>query len=155
VNADRLAYELGIDAYLAAQMANNMREDLVRQQESFAFETVLSDPVGDKVGFLKRSSENGYNVVLCYIGLASADLSAERVAMRVTQGGHDVPDEKIASRLPRTLANLKAAIAHLPRVLVYDNSDLAQPYRQVGVFENGVALEIANPLPIWLGDLLS
>lgn len=155
VNADRLAFELGVDPYSAAQMANNLREDLVRLQENFAFETVLSDPAGDKVSFLKKTSESGYNVVLCFIGLANTDLSTERVAMRVTQGGHDVPDEKIVNRMPRTLANLKLAIAQLPRVLVFDNSDLAQPYRQLGAFKNGIPTELASPLPSWFSDLLS
>jgi predicted ABC-type ATPase len=132
-----------------------LREDLARLREDFAFETVLFDPFGDKVDFLKKTSESGYNVVLCFIGLADVNLSTERVAMRVSQGGHDVPDEKIQSRLPRTLANLKLAIVELPRVLVFDNSDLAYPYRQIGVFENGIAIELAKPLPSWLSDFLS
>jgi predicted ABC-type ATPase len=154
VNADRLANELEIEPYLAAQMAKNLREDLVRQRESFAFETVFSDPVGDKLGFLRKTSESGYRAMLCFIGLASAQLSVERVAMRVSQGGHDVPDEKIASRLPRTLINLKSAIAQLPSVLVFDNSDLAHPYLRLAVFENGVALDFTDPLPKWFRELL-
>jgi len=36
--------------------------------------------------------------------------------MRVSQGGHDVPLEKLITRFPRTLANLKAALQALPRV---------------------------------------
>jgi len=63
--------------------------------------------------------------VLCFIGLSSARRSAERVAMRVSQGGHDVPTDKLKSRFPRTLANLKGAIRTLPHVLVFDNSNLA------------------------------
>jgi len=64
---------------------------LVAQGESFVFETVFSDPVGDKLKFLRRASTRGYTVVLCFIGLASPELCDERVAMRVLQGGHDVP----------------------------------------------------------------
>lgn len=155
VNADRLAHELAIDPYAAAQVAAGLRDELVRQGESFAFETVFSDPVGDKLGFLKRTAESGYTVVLCFIGLASPDLSMERVAMRVSQGGHDVPDEKIVSRFPRTMANLKSAMEMLPHVLVYDNSDLTQPYRQIAIFENDEAIEFTVPRPTWFTEQLS
>jgi predicted ABC-type ATPase len=150
VNADELARELGIDAYEAARVASRVREALVQQRESFVFETVFSDPVGDKLDFLKRLIALGYTVVLCFIGLESAELSEERVAMRVLQGGHDVPAEKLAARFSRTLQNLRRAIRELPHVIVFDNSDLQSPFRRVASFENGAAVEIANPLPAWL-----
>ncbi len=59
--------------------------------------------------------------------------------MRVLQGGHDVPNDKLVARFPRTQANLTRAIHSLPHVLVYDNSDLASPFRQVGEFRRGQA----------------
>jgi predicted ABC-type ATPase len=65
--------------------------------------------------------------------------------MRVSQGGHEVLDDKLRSRFSRTLANLQAAIAQLPDVLIYDNSDLNVPHRQVTVFE--IANWIANVYP--------
>ena len=49
VNADVLAKEFEISAYEAADVAKHLRQELSRQHESFAFETVFSDPVGDKV----------------------------------------------------------------------------------------------------------
>ncbi len=99
VNADDLARELEVDAYEAAEVAKQLREVLVAQGESFVFETVFSDPVGDKLEFLRRASARGYTVVLCFIGLDSPELCDERVAMRVLQGGHDVPTEKLVARL--------------------------------------------------------
>ena len=54
VNADDIARELGISAYEAAQIAGALRRELVRQRESFIFETVFSDPVGEKLAFLVR-----------------------------------------------------------------------------------------------------
>ena len=154
VNADVLAREMDIDAYAAARLADVIRQELVKRQESFAFETVFSDPVGDKVAFLKRAAESGYTVVVCFIGIAGPDVSEDRVAMRVSQGGHDVPRDKLRSRYPRTLANLKLAIQQLPHVLIYDNDDLSQPYRQVAVFEQGRLLASGEPIPEWLRPLL-
>jgi len=46
------------------------------------FETVFSDPVGDKVAFLEEAARCGYVVVLCYIGLTGPDQSMQRVAIR-------------------------------------------------------------------------
>jgi predicted ABC-type ATPase len=153
LNADHLARELEIDAYAAAAIAGELRRALVEQRESFAFETVFSDPVGDKLRFLQETAAAGYTVVLCFIGLASWTLSDERVAIRVSQGGHDVPREKLESRFPRTLANLRSSLSALPHVLVFDNSDLAAPYRLLAAFENGIAVETADDIPDWFGKL--
>lgn len=154
VNADVLASELGLDPYLAAQMADRVRRRLVAERESFVFETVFSDPVGDKLRFLKEAAAAGYTVALCFVGISGPEISEERVAMRVSRGGHDVPNEKLASRFPRTLANLKQAIRTLPFVLVFDNDDLRSPFRQVAAFENGQTITLARPSPAWLAALL-
>jgi predicted ABC-type ATPase len=150
VNADVLAAELGVSAYEAAAAAGKVREALVDQNESFVFETVFSDPVGDKRAFLQKAAAAGYTVVLVFIGLSSAELSEERVAMRVLQGGHDVPSEKLHSRFGRTRENLRHAIREVPHVLVYDNSDLNHPFRKVAEFDHGKAVEVSEPLPAWL-----
>ncbi len=125
--------ELAVAPYNAARLTDALRRALIERGESFVFETVFSDPVGEKVAFLEEVVQRGYVVVLCYIGLSSPDQSAQRVAMRVSQGGHDVPDDKLGSTFPRTLNNLLAAIARLPHVLFYDKSDLNVPYRQVAI----------------------
>lgn len=150
VNADDIARALDIDAYEASALAGKLRDELLRQGESFVFETVFSDPHGDKIAFLERAAERGYTVVLCFIGLSSAELSDERVAMRVTQGGHDVPPDKILARYPRSLENLRRSIELLPYVWVYDNSDLRTPFRKVAEFERGQRVKAYPPLPAWL-----
>jgi len=154
VNADVLARELNLDPYAAARLADALRRQLVDQRESFVFETVFSDPVGDKLTFLKEVATTGYNVVLCFIGISGPEVSEERVAMRVSQGGHDVPAEKLVSRFPRTLSNLKTAIRDLPHVWIFDNDDLRTPFRQAAVFENGQRVALNEPVPEWLAPLL-
>jgi predicted ABC-type ATPase len=149
-----LAAELSVGPYEAARLADALRKALVERGESFVFETVFSDPVGEKVAFLEEAARSGYVVVLCYIGLSGPDQSAERVAMRVSQGGHDVPDEKLQARFSRTLANLRTAIARLPYVLTDDHSDLEVPYRQVAVFVRGQPRQLQEPIPEWLRSLL-
>jgi predicted ABC-type ATPase len=151
INADVLARELEIDAYKAAEAAAAIRASLAKMRESFIFETVFSDPVGEKLDFLLDAHAGGYTVVLCFIGIASPEVSNERVAMRVSQGGHDVPVEKLMARFPRTLANLHAAIEKLPHVLVFDNGDLRTPFRQVAAFQEWkLAWSPKKALPAWM-----
>jgi len=154
VNADDIARELDASPYEAAAIADALRRELVRQGESFIFETVFSDPAGDKVAFLHEAMAAGYNVVLCFIGISSFETSEERVAMRVSQGGHDVPSEKLAARYPRILANLKAAIQTLSVVLVYDNDNLAVPFRKVAEFDRGTAINLSDPMPPWMDGVM-
>jgi len=154
LNADLLASELEVDAYEAARMAGALRAELVRQRESFIFETVFSDPVGEKLAFLRGAAQAGYAAVLCFIGIADASTSEQRVAMRVAQGGHNVLTEKLIARFPRTLANLAAAIRVLPCVLIFDNDDLRMPFRIVSVFLDGHQSQSNKPVPPWLQPIL-
>jgi len=154
VNADALALELGVDAYRAAQLADGVRRQLIEQRESFIFETVFSDPVGDKIGFLKEAESLGYAVALLFIGIDSEELSDQRVAMRVSKGGHDVPADKIVERYARVMRNLQRALVQLANVRVYDNSDLKNEYRLVAVKQDGGPVAVLEPVPAWLRGLL-
>ncbi len=155
VNADLLARELCLDPCEAAGVADALRRELVRQRESFVFETVFSDPSGDELAFLREAVNAGYSVVLCFIAIPGPETSEERVAMRVSQGGHDVPTEKLVARFPRTLANLRTALRQIPEVWIFDNSDLRAPFRQVAVFQNGRRVSSLGTLPYWLQPLLT
>ncbi len=140
INADDLAAEMGVGAYEAAELAAALRASLIDQGESFAFETVLSDPVGAKVDELANASRRGVHVVMLFIRIDSPATSKQRVAMRAMQGGHDVPDAKLEDRFARTLANLERAIAVLPEVVIFDNTDFAHPFRLEAVYQSGKRL---------------
>ena len=150
VNADDLARALDLEPYEAARAADAIRRSLLARRESFVFETVLWDPVGEKVGSLREAATAGFTVVLCFIGIDDVATSHARVAMRVSQGGHDVPAHELDARFRRTLANLERAIRGLPHVVVFDNSDLRTPYRRVATFAHGVLTERVPDLPDWL-----
>lgn len=154
VNADVLAEALNLDAYAASGLADDLRRKLVVRRESFVFETVFSDPVGDKLEFLKSTEKAGYFVFLIFIGIASPELSGDRVEMRVSQGGHDVPEDKLVERYPRTMKNLKRAFVEIANVWVYDHSDLDVGYRLVATRENGRDVELHGSTPDWLQALL-
>jgi len=152
--ADTLAEAFRLDAYAAAAEVARLRDRLIEERRSFITESVFSDPVGDKLSFLKEVERSGYTVALFFIGIENPEVSDQRVAMRVLKGGHDVPADKIIERYPRVMNNLKHALKELSNVRVYDNSDLKTPYRLVAVRENGLGIELHEPTPEWLRVLL-
>jgi predicted ABC-type ATPase len=154
VNADQLALSLELDPYAAASQADAIRRQLLAQRESFIFETVFSDPAGEKLDFLKEAERFGYIVLLIFIGISSPEISDQRVAMRASSGGHDIPSNKLIERFPRTLKNLKKALIELSNVWVYDHCDLEVGYRLVAIKENGKKIELREPTPEWLRVLL-
>jgi predicted ABC-type ATPase len=158
VNADRMARALRsaepdatadeIDRRGFTQ-AETLRGAFVEAALSFCTETVFSDPAGAKLGLLERARRRGFAIFLVFIGLESAMLSIARVMQRVREGGHDVPNEKLQARFPRTLANLKAAIPMADDALVFDNSSADTPYRLVAVYARGDLVASHPPIPAW------
>ena len=152
INADVIAKDERIDAYAAANEAELKRAHFVRFRQSFIFETVLSDPVGDKVAFLKRAASDGYDVTMIYIGIPSWEFSDRRVYQRTLQGGHDVPTDKIKSRYERSLKNLARAIGELQHLHVFDNSGTR--HRLIARYEDGVQSYLTSDIPEWFAKVL-
>jgi predicted ABC-type ATPase len=155
INADLIAAELAVAddetrARRAAELAAQAREAMISHRLSFITETVLSDPIGDKVAKFAAARDLGYFLDVHFIGLASPQLSQARVIDRVSRGGHDVPDERIFGRYPRTLQNLARLLDVADRLSIYDNSELNRPHRLVALLERGLLERLADPLPQWL-----
>jgi predicted ABC-type ATPase len=112
-------------------------------------ETVFSDRKGTKLEELRDAQRQGYAVVLIFIGIVSRELSEARVQGRVAHGGHDVQRELIRERFPRTLANLRRALAFVDVALLLDNSSADEPYRWVATWEGGKPVQEAVALPAW------
>jgi predicted ABC-type ATPase len=137
----------------AFREADRLRTALVEARLSFCTETVFSDPAGARLRFLRRARTRGFVVFLVFIGLENPLLSVARVKQRVAHGGHDVPDEKLHARFPRTLANLKAAIPIVDEAFLFDNSSYDTPYRPVAVYRAGAVVTQHPPLPGWTRGL--
>ena len=126
VNADFIARdEFGDwnspDAVLkAAIRAAEVREQCLKEGRNLAFETVLS--MADKVEFIQRARDAGFFVRLFFVGTDDPSINAKRVALRVMEGGHEVPIGKIIARYTRSLANCSVAARIADRAYIYDNS---------------------------------
>jgi predicted ABC-type ATPase len=102
---------------------------------------------------MRHAGALGFKVNLLFVGLAQAELSSNRVALRVTHGGHDVPADDVARRFGRILANLPAAIDAAERAVVLDNS--GRRPRLLMVAEAGRPPRIARNPPEWLRTALA
>ena len=126
VNADLIAAGLSPFApERAAIQAGRIMLDAIGQHvirlESFAFETTLSG-----LGYarqLPQWRQLGYRVDLLFLSLPSADMAVQRVAERVRQGGHDIPEATIRRRF--TSGRRLFAEVYQPLVdkwVLYDNA---------------------------------
>jgi predicted ABC-type ATPase len=124
VNADVIARDRWPDnpevhSYDAAKIAATIRDALVTQGESFIAESVFSHP--SKLELLDRAHRAGYVVVL-HVVLVPIELSVARVAERVIEGGHSVPEAKIRDRFTRLWPLVADAIGRADHATVYDNT---------------------------------
>lgn len=93
----------------------------VRSGSSFAFETTLSGH--SYAQMIPRWRAEGYNVKLIFLNLPTPDLAVARVAARVKQRGHDVPESVIRRRFASGLRNFREVYCPLVnRWEWYDNS---------------------------------
>jgi predicted ABC-type ATPase len=136
INADLIAAGLSpFQPNLAAIRAGRlMLEELDRysaEGRSFAFETTLSGLTYVRRIAVWRAA--GYNVKLIYLGLSSPDEAVNRVARRVSQGGHDIPESTIRRRFAAGLKNFLEIYRHrVDYWLWLDNSSLRPVLKKEG-----------------------
>jgi len=81
-------------------------DECVGAGHSFAFETTLSG-----MAYLKKIAvwqARGYQVKLWFLSLSKDDIAVSRVARRVLQGGHNIPENVIRRRFKAGLENFHA-----------------------------------------------
>jgi predicted ABC-type ATPase len=151
VNADVIAQGLaGFDPESAALEASRIMltrlRALAERWTDFAFETTLA--ARSYAAWLRELRETGYAIHLVYIWLVSADLAVARVAERVRQGGHNIPEATIRQRYDRSLQNFFGLYRPLADTWrVYDNSGQAN-YRLIAAGETTTTERVVDEL-VW------
>lgn len=127
INADEIAKGLSPFqpekvAFEAGRIMLNRINQLLNEEESFAFETTLATKIY-KHKIIEAKSK-GYNVTLLFFWLQNVELAKERVKIRVSEGGHNIEPEVIERRYLNGINNLFEI--YLPLVdgaLIFDNSN--------------------------------
>lgn len=101
VNADEIAKGLSpfnpeSVAIEAGRIMLGRINHLITQHKTFAIETTLSTRT--YTALIHRAHDSGYQVVLLFFWLASPEIAMERVAQRVSEGGHNIPTDTIVRR---------------------------------------------------------
>lgn len=158
VNPDNIARDVFGDwnapaaVLAAAQKAAEIRTKCLAERCSLAFETVLSTP--DKIDFVRQAKAAGYFIRVFFVGTDDPSINAKRVALRVMQGGHDVPIPKIISRFSRSLANCAIAASLADRLYLYDNSVDEAPARLLLRTSEGRPVKAYGPLNQWAVEII-
>ena len=138
VNADEIARGLspfnssGV-AFQAGRIMLERLKLLLDESQSFSFETTLSGL--SYLSFIKKAKQKGYGITFFFVYLNSINLAKERVALRVSKGGHTIPDNVIERRYHKGLHNFSLYAKEADDWYIYDNS--GSNYELVASRENG------------------
>lgn len=126
VNADLIAAGLSplkpeLAALRAGRLLLSELDRLALARLDFAFETTLSGLV--YAARIREWKSAGYRIEIVFLKLSSVRLAVRRIADRVRQGGHDVPESDVRRRFHRGWANFQSTYRALADAwAVYDNS---------------------------------
>lgn len=108
VNADAIAVGLSpfnpeSMAIMAGRLMLQRIDDLLERGESFAVETTLATRSYSRL--VQRAHQQSYRVSLVYFWLESPEVAIQRVALRVSEGGHNIQENVIRRRYSAGLKN--------------------------------------------------
>lgn len=137
------------NSYLASVLADAIRRELLDEGKTFTFETVMSSR--DKVDFMREARDRGYRVYLYFVATKDPEINVDRVKIRVSQGGHPVPEDRIRERYTRSIGLLTEAAGTANRAYVFDNS--ADKHKLLVQVIDGESMEIeAGAMPRWFTE---
>lgn len=126
INADEIARGLApihpeSMSLTASKLMLKRFKELLEANKNFAFETTASGK--NYIKHLEEAQANGYEVHLMFLWLYSPDLAVQRVAHRVEQGGHYIPEGTIRRRYYAGIKNLiKYYLPLSDTAIILDNS---------------------------------
>ena len=133
VNADEIArglspFNVEKVAIQAGRLMIQRIEELLAEGEAFAIETTLA--TRSYVNLVKRAKKSGYSVQLIFFWLNSPELAIQRIAERVGNGGHNIPENVVRRRYVSGISNLfNLYIPIVDTWVIIDNS--TQPRQMV------------------------
>jgi predicted ABC-type ATPase len=126
VNADEIArgispFQPESAAIEAGRVMLKRIRDLIELRADFAFETTLS--TRSFVVIINEARKMGYQVKMVFVWIKSVELAIERVALRVSEGGHNIPSDIIQRRYYRGIKNFFALYMSIcDSWMIVDNS---------------------------------
>jgi len=145
INADEIARGLSPfnpdkSAIEAGRIMLKKIDYLIKNEKDFAFETTLATKSYVKtIDFAKNLD---YQVTLIFYWLESPELAIERVKLRVSEGGHDIPNAVIIRRYNSGIKNLfNLYIPKSDYWIIFDNSESESIHVAEGYSDNELLIK--------------
>ncbi|MFB4166179.1 zeta toxin family protein [Alteribacillus sp. JSM 102045] len=117
----------------------------MEEGKDFSIETTLAGK--NAIRQMQHAKEMGYEVTMFYVALRYVNQNIERVAMRVKNGGHDIPTEDIMRRNTTSFRNLYEYASMIDNLVLIDNSE--DDGKIIMEINDSVINFEVSPLPQW------
>lgn len=131
-----------------AREAVKLIKQYILEDISFNQETTLSGK--SIIKNIKFAKEKGFYIVMNYIGVEGPEIAKERVKIRVSKGGHGIPDKDIERRYYDSLKNLNDVIGICDEVNIYDNTEVL---REIMYLKNDEIIWRDKKIPNWANNI--
>ena len=150
VNADEIAKGLSpfqpeSVSFHAGRIMIERIDELLNSGVDFGFETTLTTL--SYLNTIKLAKQKGYTINLLYFWLNDVNLAIERVKTRVSEGGHDIPEETIRRRYSRGIYNLTNKFTNLCDYWIVINNS-SRPFTFVAEGQGLLELKVHDTL-VW------
>lgn len=167
VNLDEIARGLspldpGGEKVRAGRIALQMLQDSLAAKDESAKSITVESTLSGKTHLrtMQQARQAGWPVHLLYFAVRSPEISLARIARRVSEGGHNVPEVDARRRFSRSIDNFPAYVASCDFWRVYDNNayqpvTVAEGRQGCLAWSNGDWSGLPDRLKAALGDLPS
>lgn len=131
----------------AARIALARARDFIAHQEVFTMETTMSGHT--HLSLMREAKDAGLSPTLLYFSVRDPGICLQRIARRVAEGGHDVPEPIVRRRFQRSHENLPAYCAAADLWRIYEISGVrpclaAEGQSEIVVHRDADCLASAN-----------
>lgn len=131
----------------AGRVVLNRQNAYLRSGTSFILETTLAGSA--VLRLMDEARRRGFRIHLIYIGVDDVQVLLARIAGRVLDGGHAVPEHDVRRRYVRSMRHMKEAIARADNVTLLDNVLDQEPQLVMTIDDGRSTIHIEN-LPSWV-----
>jgi predicted ABC-type ATPase len=152
LNADEIERELAVSKLQAGKEFFRRLENLVLAEQNFILESTLSGNYLVKV--VENTKKAGYSIKIVFIFLENPQDCIQRIRLRVSLGGHFVPDDDVIRRYYRGKANFWHTYKNLADewLMIYNSTDEEPQRVAIGTGEKFV-VELENLFHDFINDL--
>jgi predicted ABC-type ATPase len=151
INPDVLALQAptGGNALIwSGRQVHKITAEFIATRQSFLVETTLSGRNHFKTVELAKSA--GFETALHFVFVSDVELAKKRVQLRVSLGGHDVPEVDQERRYGKSLAHAAEMITVVHEAFDYRNDFRTKNHELIAEYKEGKRNFAVDQLPAWL-----